>query len=187
MTRTGNLFVISGPSGAGKGTIVHELVKRIDDIWVSISATTRDPRPGEREGVDYLFLSDERFDELVASGGFLEWAHVHGRRYGTPRVPIEEHMGTGEQVILEIEPQGAFQVKEKLPQAHLIFIMPPSEEELRKRLVGRGTEDAHQIESRLETAILEMGRKEEYDVVIVNDNLGRAVGELIEIIDSYAD
>ena len=155
----GGLFVISGPSGAGKGTLVARLVDEVPGCWASVSATTRAPRDGEREGVDYFFLSREEFDDLVASDGFLEWAEYSGNCYGTPRSSVEEHRAAGENVILEIEVQGAFQVREKVPDATLIFIEPPSLEELERRLRSRGTEDEEAIARRMETAKVELSRK----------------------------
>ena len=123
--RTGNLFIISGPSGAGKGTLVRELVSRVEDLWVSVSVTTRSPRPGEREGIEYFFISDAEFDELVSGNGLLEWAEVHGNRYGTPTAAVREQVAAGRQVVLEIDPQGAFQVKSLVEGSILIFVMPP--------------------------------------------------------------
>ena len=138
--RTGNLFVISGPSGAGKGTLVTRLLEEVPDTWVSVSATTRRPRPGEEEGVSYYFLDREDFLALADEGGFLEWAEYAGNCYGTPLASVQREMAAGRQVILEIEVQGALQVREKMPEAHLVFIEPPSLEELEGRLRGRGTE-----------------------------------------------
>ena len=147
--RTGNLFIISGPSGAGKGTLVRELVSRVEDLWVSVSVTTRAPRPGEREGIEYFFISDAEFDGLVSSGGLLEWAEVHGNRYGTPTAAVREQVAAGRQVVLEIDPQGAFQVKSLVEGSILIFVMPPSLEELQRRLAGRGSETEAQVRTRL--------------------------------------
>lgn len=185
--RKGNLFVISGPSGTGKGTIVSELVKRIPDVWVSVSATTRDPRPGEVDGVHYHFMDDGRFASLVDEGGFLEWACVHGHSYGTLRSTVEAAMDQGKQVILEIDVQGAFQVRRAMPEARLVFIEPPSFQELERRLRGRGTETEDVIEARMKTAKVELGHKKEYDVQVVNDDLERAVSELSSFIDSFAE
>lgn len=185
--RRGNLFVLSGPSGTGKGTLVKRLVERIPDAWVSVSATTRQPREGEVEGVHYYFLNDTRFDELVASNGFLEWADVHGKRYGTLKRTVLDHIKRGYQVILEIDVQGAFQVREKIPGCHLVFIEPPSMEELRRRLEGRGTEDAAAIERRMKTAEVELSHKMEYDMRLVNDDLEQATEELVAYVNSQAD
>lgn len=157
------------------------------DVWVSVSATTRDPRPGEVDGVHYHFMDDERFASLVDEGGFLEWACVHGHSYGTLRSTVEAAMAQGKQVILEIDVQGAFQVRTAMPEAHLVFIEPPSFEELERRLRGRGTETEDVIEARMETAKVELAHKMEYDVQVVNDDLERAVCELTSLIDSFAE
>lgn len=185
--RKGNLFVLSGPSGAGKGTLVKRVLQRVPDAWVSVSATTRQPRPGEVDGSDYFFLDQPRFDELVSQGGFLEWAHVHGNSYGTLRSRVQDRIDHGSQVILEIDVQGAFQVKKAMPEAHLIFIEPPSLEELERRLRGRGTETEEVICNRMKTAEVELARKMEYDVQVVNDELERATEELVSYIGSFAD
>lgn len=185
--RKGNLFVLSGPSGAGKGTLVKRVLQRIPDAWVSVSATTRQPRPGEFDGKDYFFLDQPRFDELVLQDGFLEWAHVHGNSYGTLRSRVQERMDEGAQVILEIDVQGAFQVKKAMPEAHLIFIEPPSLEELERRLRGRGTETEEVICKRMKTAEVELAQKMEYDVQVINDELERATDELVSYIGSFAN
>ena len=184
--RKGNLFVISGPSGAGKGTLVKRLVERIPDAWVSVSATTRQPRPGEVDGVHYFFMNDKRFDDLIAAHGFLEWADVHGKRYGTLKRTVLERVRKGSQVILEIDVQGAFQVRKMVPEAILIFIEPPSLEELRRRLEGRGTEDAEAIERRMKTAELELAQKDAYDKQLVNDDLDAATDELVAFVNECA-
>lgn len=185
--RKGNLFVLSGPSGAGKGTLVKQVLQQVPDAWVSVSATTRQPRPGEVDGKDYYFLDQAHFDELVSQGGFLECAHVHGNSYGTLRSRVQERIDRGSQVILEIDVQGAFQVKKAMPEAHLIFIEPPSLEELERRLRGRGTETEEVICSRMKTAEVELARKMEYDVQVVNDELERATEELVSYIGSFAE
>ena len=185
--RKGNLFVLSGPSGAGKGTLVKRVLQRVPDAWVSVSATTRQPRPGEVDGKDYFFLDQPRFDELVSQDGFLEWAHVHGNSYGTLRSRVQERMDEGAQVILEIDVQGAFQVKKAMPEAHLIFIEPPSLEELERRLRGRGTETEEVICKRMKTAEVELAQKMEYDVQVINDELERATDELVSYIGSFAN
>ncbi len=184
--RVGNLFVISGPSGAGKGTLVARLLEVVPDAWVSVSATTRNPRPGEIDGVHYRFMSVDDFKELIAKDGFLEWAEVHGNYYGTPIAPIKEHMASGSQVILEIDVQGALQVRNHLPEARLIFIEPPSLEELERRLRGRGTESEEVIATRMKNAEVELSLKMEYDIQLVNDNLDESLSQLVQVVDSYA-
>lgn len=182
----GDVFIVSGPSGAGKGTLVRALLDRVPGVWLSVSATTRDPRPGEVDGVDYFFLSAEEFERLIAEDGFLEWAEVHGNRYGTLRSTVEEHASAGEQVVLEIDPQGAAQVKRAMPSAVLVFIEPPSFEELRRRLIGRGSETPEQIERRLCTALEELKIAGTYDYVVINDDVARATDELARIVESHA-
>ncbi len=180
---TGDLTVISGPTAVGKGTVVSALVKRYPNVWVSVSVTTREPRPGEVEGEHYIFISDEEFDHLVANDGLLEWATVHGReRYGTPAAPALAARANGRHVILEIDIQGARQVRQHLPNARLVFLAPPSWGELRRRLTGRGTETSAEMERRLQTARLEMESRDEFDHVVVNDELGRAVEELVRLL-----
>ncbi len=167
--------------------MVKRVLQRIPDAWVSVSATTRQPRPGEVDGKDYFFLDQPRFDELVSQDGFLEWAHVHGNSYGTLRSRVQERMDEGAQVILEIDVQGAFQVKKAMPEAHLIFIEPPSLEELERRLRGRGTETEEVICKRMKTAEVELAQKMEYDVQVINDELERATDELVSYIGSFAN
>lgn len=186
-SRVGNLFVVSGPSGAGKGTLLSQVIERIPDAWVSVSATTRSPRPGEIEGVHYFFLDTDHFKSLVEQDGFLEWAQVHDSFYGTLKKSVVDHMNAGDQVILEIDVQGALQVRKALPEAHLVFIEPPSLEELERRLRQRGTETEDVISSRMKTAEVELAQKMEYDVQVVNDDLERAVDELVEVINSFAN
>lgn len=180
----GNLFVISGPSGAGKGTLISLLTQRFPGIWVSVSATTRDPRPGEKDGADYHFLSEEEFERILEDGGFLEHALVHGKHYGTLKKYVDEHIARGEQVILEVDVQGARQVKNIMPDAHYIFIEPPSLEELEHRLRGRNTETEEQIKKRLDTASLELSAKMEYDVQLVNEDIEDAYAQLEAYIES---
>lgn len=178
--------MISGPSGAGKGTLVREVLQRIPDAWVSISATTRPPRPGERDGVEYHFLSKEEFRALIEGDGLLEWAEVFGNYYGTPRREAQEHIRRGDQVLLEIDVQGGAQVKRALPEAVLVFVEPPSLDELKSRLVNRGSESEQQIDERLRHAGHEMGIADSYDHRVVNDDLSGAVAEFIGIVDYYA-
>ncbi len=185
--RNGNLFVVSGPSGAGKGTLVARLVQEVPDVWVSISVTTREPREGEVDGVHYLFVSDEEFQRLVDDDGLLEWATYDGNRYGTPRKGAEEHIARGDQVVLEIDVQGGFQVRERFPSAHLVFIEPPSLEELEARLRGRGTESDEAVAARLAAAKVELSRKMEYDIRLVNDDLEEAVAALTAYVNEQAE
>jgi guanylate kinase len=176
------LFIVSGPSGAGKGTLVREIRDRVPGLWLSVSATTREPRPGEEEGIHYVFLTPEDFRDRVDSGGFLEWAKVHGQRYGTLREPVEEHIASGDSVILEIDPQGAMQVKEQMPESILVFVNAPDMDELRRRIEGRGAESGDQIETRLETAKDELAIAGTYDFVVINDDVSRAADELEAIV-----
>ncbi|MDR2106658.1 MAG: guanylate kinase [Coriobacteriales bacterium] len=179
---TGNLYVVSGPSGVGKGTLLSSVLQRLGSVWLSVSATTRAPREGEADGVQYFFINDEEFDRLIAVDGLLEWATVHGERYGTIRKEVVRRLDQGTDVILEIDPQGALQVHEKLPQATLIFIAPPSLEDLEQRLRGRATEDEASIRRRMANAVKELEYRNRYQVVIVNDDLTTAVTELYRYI-----
>ena len=176
------VIVITGPSGVGKGTLIHGLRKRIPQLELSVSATTRRPRPGERDGVDYHFLSDAEFDRLLTQGAFVEHASYAGNRYGTLRSELKRRLERGVPVVLEIEVQGARQVREALPDAQMVFIAPPSLEALRTRLSRRGTDPADQIESRLQTAARELEARSEFAHVVVNDRLGQATEELAEIV-----
>jgi guanylate kinase len=167
----------------GKGTLVKALCARHPDVWVSVSATTRPARPGEIDGVHYFFVDDAEFDRLVDARELLEWAVVHGKhRYGTPRGPVEERLELGTPCILEIDLQGARQVKASMPEALFVFVEPPSWEELVRRLEGRGTEDEAQRQSRLETAREELAAAREFDEIVVNDDLERAVDHLERLV-----
>ncbi|MDR1713853.1 MAG: guanylate kinase [Coriobacteriales bacterium] len=179
---TGNLFVVSGPSGAGKGTLLNRVLKDVRGAWLSISATTRNPRAGEVDGVHYFFRTNSEFTELIAADGLLEWAVVHGNYYGTLREEVLRRLAVGIDVILEIDPQGAFQVRQNYPQAILIFIAPPSMEVLEQRLRLRGTETEEQIQTRLKTARLELAQADRYNVTIVNDELDSAAAELKAVL-----
>jgi guanylate kinase len=181
---TGRLFVITGPSGVGKGTLIRHLLDRVPDLDLSVSATTRAPRPGERNGVDYHFLSDEEFERLAAAGELLEHATYSGRRYGTPRSEVEPRLRDGRSVVLEIEVQGARQVRESMPEAVQVFIAPPSSGALRERLEGRGTDDSEEIERRLGVAEEELAARGEFGHVVVNDDLERAGDELVALVRS---
>ena len=162
-------------------------MKEVSDSWVSVSATTRLPRKREVEGKDYFFVSDEEFDKLIEEDAFLEWANVHGKRYGTLMSTVNEAIKKGQQVILEIDVQGAFQVKNKMPDAHLVFIEPPSLRVLKKRLCRRGSETPNMIEQRMNTAKLELSEKMKYDRRLINDKLHIAVDELVSYVNQQAN
>ncbi|MCR4419975.1 MAG: guanylate kinase [Clostridia bacterium] len=178
----GLLLVVSGPSGAGKGTVCRELRRRVPSLKYSISATTRPPRPGEQQGVDYYFVSEEEFLRFRAENRLLEWARIHDHYYGTPRQPVVEALTRGEDILLEIDVQGAKQVKEGLPEAVTVFLLPPSYQELCRRLRTRGTEDAEQIGRRLQVARGEMEEAVHYDYLVVNDYVNLAADRIEAII-----
>lgn len=182
MNKKGILTVVSGFSGAGKGTIMKELLKKYDNYALSVSATTRAPRPGETDGREYFFKTKEEFEKMIAQDELIEYASYVNNYYGTPKAYVEEQLEAGKDVILEIEIQGALKVKEKMPDTLLLFITPPSVEELRKRLVGRGTETMDVIESRLKRAGEEAEGMDRYDYLIVNDKLDICVEDVHEII-----
>jgi guanylate kinase len=176
------VFVITGPSGVGKGTLIRGLREALPDLELSVSATTRNPRPGERNGEDYHFLSPDQFEQHVAAGDFLEHASYSGHRYGTLRSEVERRLAEGRPVVLEIEVQGARQVRAAMPEAVAVFIAPPSDEALRARLIGRGTDTPEQVESRMLTAERELEAQPEFGHVVVNDRLEEATEQLAAIV-----
>ena len=182
-----NLVIISSPSGGGKGTLIGMLMKEVNNVWLSVSATSRKPREGEKDGVEYYFLTRDEFKREIENDGFLEWAEYSGNFYGTPRKYVEEHLRAGDVVLLEIEVQGAQDVMEKCAGCHSVFIEPPSLQELERRLRGRGTETEEAIQLRLKTAEGELKAAQFYDKTIVNDNLKLAFCELKEYINSLAN
>lgn len=176
------LTVLSGPSGVGKSTVVAHLRTVHPEVWLSVSATTRRPRPGERHGVQYFFVSDDEFDKLVANGELLEWAEFSGNRYGTPRGPVLERLDAGKPVLLEIDLQGARLVRESMPEAQLVFLAPPSWDELVRRLTGRGTEPPEVIERRLDAARTELAAEQEFDSTLVNTSVEDVSAELLALM-----
>jgi len=181
----GKLFIISGPSGAGKTTLCREALKRFKGITYSISYTTRKPRNGEQDGIDYHFITKKEFKRKIESNKWVEWAEVYGNFYGTSAEFLDTCLASGKHILLDIDIQGTIQIKKQYPDSVTIFIMPPSLETLRTRLESRGTDTRQVIEKRLETAKKEMEEKDFYHHVIINDQLSKAVSELIEIIESY--
>lgn len=177
-----NVFVITGPSGVGKGTLIQHLRERLPELELSVSATTRDPRPGERDGVDYHFLDEAAFARRVKDGDFVEHARYSGRRYGTLRSELERRTAAGHPVVLEIEVQGARQVRTTLPEAVQIFIAPPSTDTLHERLIGRGTDDEEQVAARLQVAVSELAAQDEFQHKVVNDDLHSALDQLVGIV-----
>ena len=177
------LVVLAGPTAVGKGTVAAYVRGHFPDVWLSVSMTTRKPRPREIDGKHYHFVDDAQFERLRVAGEFLEWAVVHGRaKYGTPRAPVDEALAAGRLALLEIDLQGARQVREQIPEALFVFLAPPSWEELVRRLVGRGTESEQERQVRLATARQELAAQTEFDVTIVNDNVQRASEELVSLI-----
>ncbi|WP_328324660.1 MULTISPECIES: guanylate kinase [unclassified Streptomyces] len=176
------LTVLSGPSGVGKSTVVAHMRKVHPEVWLSVSATTRKPRPGERHGVHYFFVDDEEFDKLVANGELLEWAEFAGNRYGTPRRAVLDRLEAGEPVLLEIDLQGARLVRNSMPEAQLVFLAPPSWDELVRRLTGRGTEAPDVIERRLAAAKIELAAEPEFDTTLVNTSVEDVARELLALV-----
>jgi guanylate kinase len=177
------LVVLAGPTAVGKGTVAAYVRKHFPDVWLSVSMTTRKPRPREVDGVHYHFVDDAEFERLREAGEFLEWAVVHGRaKYGTPRGPVDQALVEGRKALLEIDLQGARQVRERMPEALFVFLAPPSWDELVRRLVGRGTESPEEREIRLATAREELAAQREFDVTIVNDDVRRASEELVSLM-----
>ena len=183
--KKGNLIVISGPSGAGKGTICKALLEREDNLYISVSATTRSPRKGEVDGVNYYFLTQEEFKKKVDNNEFLEWAEVHGNYYGTPKFNVEEMINEGKNIILEIDVQGALNVKKNCEDGVFIFILPPSMEELKRRIIARGSETPESLIKRFKTAYEEINYISKYNYAVVNDDLEEAVKNVQNIL--YAE
>ncbi|MGW2252628.1 guanylate kinase [Kitasatospora sp. NPDC001660] len=182
MSERPRLTVLSGPSGVGKSTVVAHMRKQHPEVWLSVSATTRHPRPGEQNGVQYHFVDNDEFDKLIANGELLEWAVFAGNRYGTPRSAVLEKLERGEPVLLEIDLQGARQVRESMPEAQLVFLAPPSWDELVRRLTGRGTEPQDVIEKRLEAAKVELAAEPEFDTTLVNTSVEQVAAELLALL-----
>lgn len=177
------LTVLAGPTAVGKGTVSADVRRRYPEVWLSVSVTTRPPRPGERDGEHYHFVDDPAFDAMIEAGKLLEWAVVHGRhKYGTPRGPVDAALARGTPALLEIDLQGARQVRESMPEALFVFLAPPSFEELVRRLVTRGTETEAERARRLQTARTEMAAEQEFDVTIVNADVGRAADDLVQFM-----
>jgi len=181
------VFVITGPSGVGKGTLIRGLLQLVPELELSVSATTRKPRAGERDGIDYHFLTPEEFEQHVTAGDFLEHAAYSGSRYGTLRTEVERRLKEGRPVVLEIELQGARQVRQAMPDALAVFIAPPSRDALRARLIGRGTDTPEQVDERMRTAERELEAQPEFSHVVVNDRLEQATDQLVAIVRAALD
>jgi guanylate kinase len=180
----GRLVVLAGPSGVGKSSVVHELRALYPELWFSVSATTREQRPGEVDGRDYHFVTPAQFDRMVAGGELLEWANIHGgiHRSGTPRAPIEQRLASGQSALVEVDLQGARELRATVPEAFLVFLSPPSWDDLVERLTGRGTEPPDVVERRLRTAKEEIAAQDEFDTVVVNTNVRDAARELLTLM-----
>ena len=185
MTEKGVLIIVSAPSGCGKSSVLHCLMQKRDTLRFSVSATTRSPRTGETDGVDYFFVTREKFDEMVKNGEFLEHAEYVGNCYGTPKAAVDAKLNEGYDVYLDIEVQGAMQIKAQRPETLMIFVMPPSLEELERRLITRGTDSMDVIRGRLQQAQEEFKLREQFDFTVVNDEVERAADEISEIIDAH--
>lgn len=181
----GHLFIVSAPSGAGKTTLCRALMQRLPDLWYSVSYTTRSPRIGERDGVDYHFISAPEFTAGRQKGRWAEWACVHGNYYGTSAVVLQQGLDAGKDILLDIDVQGMRQIVKRFPESVTIFVMPPSLETLRQRLAHRDTDSKQQIEQRMENAKREMGEKKRYRHVIVNDDLPRAIETIVDLVQGY--
>jgi len=184
VTRRGRLVVLAGPSGVGKSSVVHEARAQYPELWFSVSATTREQRPGEQDGVDYRFVSRAEFDRMIAGGELLEWAEIHRgtHRSGTPRAPIEQRLAAGQPALVEVDLQGARALRLAMPEAFLVFLCPPSWEALVERLVGRGTESPDIVDRRLRTAKEELAAQDEFDAVVVNTDVKSAATELLTLV-----
>lgn len=182
--KRGLLLVVSGPSGAGKGTVCAEILKNHPEFFLSVSATTRNPRPGEIDGESYYFITKEEFKKRIEENEFIEWAEFCGNFYGTPKSSVEELLSSGKDVILEIEVQGGLKVKEAFPEAVLFFVLPPSPEELKKRLIGRGTETEEVIKSRLNQALWELSQSPKYNYILLNDDVDKAVLRFMNAVET---